>query len=90
MGLGNNDPDGNGAYSYIIGGDILKTYKNPKTCKFELEANGKVGPYTSTSNVPIEKINGNSESVWMNVGPSTPTVMELVLRDTIFPIATIP
>jgi len=63
---GNTDPTGNG-WNVVVGGDILRTYRNPNTCTLELEANGIVGPYTSTSNAPVFN-NGQ----WANTGPSTP------------------
>ncbi|HHH55281.1 MAG TPA: hypothetical protein ENK91_16600, partial [Bacteroidetes bacterium] len=67
-GIYNLAPDGSGDIrSYVVGGDILKTYKNPNTCEFELEANGVVGPYTSNSADPI--LNGGA---WANTGPSSP------------------
>jgi SdrD B-like domain len=36
-------------YSSILGGDILRAWKNPTTCSFELERDGTAGPLTSTA-----------------------------------------
>jgi len=66
-GLRNYNAYGNGEKSYIVAGDILKTYRDPNTCEVILEANGNVGPYTSASNNPIFT---NPE--WGCTGPSTP------------------
>ncbi|MEP7317360.1 MAG: SdrD B-like domain-containing protein [Panacibacter sp.] len=54
-GKSNYRPDGTSTtlYSTYIGGDILRTYKDPSTCTFSLEANGVAGAFTSTSNSSI-------------------------------------
>ncbi|MCY7350447.1 MAG: hypothetical protein LH606_07240, partial [Cytophagaceae bacterium] len=63
-GFENFDPDGKGPgangsgnYDKVTGGDILRTFKNPQTCTYQLEANGVAGPYTSTSLNPVT-VNG--------------------------------
>ena len=66
-GVENYPPSGTTFHSCIIGGDILRAYKNPTNCEFELEANGKVGPLTSSSQAPVLK-----DGVWSGSGPSSP------------------
>jgi len=70
-GLKNYDPYGNKhdghMISYVVGGDILKTYRDPSTCEYVLEANGSVGPYTSTAEAP--RLYNNEYTC---TGPSTP------------------
>jgi hypothetical protein len=58
-GVENDSPvDGDfGTYSSILGGDILRAWKNPATCGFELEKNGTAGPLTSTAPDQNEVIN---------------------------------
>lgn len=70
-GIKNADPHGNfgnqgSGYIYVVGGDILKTYLNPQTCKYSLESNGKVGPYTSTALDPQQY-----KGQWGGTGPSS-------------------
>ena len=54
-GKANYRPDGTSTtlYSTYIGGDILRTYKDPVTCTYSLEANGTAGPITSTADAAI-------------------------------------
>ncbi len=47
LGHRNTTPDGGGLVTGITGGELLRTYKDPVTGAFTLEANASVGPYTS-------------------------------------------
>lgn len=69
-GIANNLPDNSsreGEWTVVIAGDILRTYKNPTTCSFELEANGVAGPFVSTSLPPVL-----NNGVFSGTGPGTP------------------
>ena len=68
-GVNNYSPTATDAAGYVkvISGDILRTWKNPTTCQYELEANGAVGPFTSTAQAPLF-----NNGVWSGTGPGTP------------------
>jgi uncharacterized repeat protein (TIGR01451 family) len=67
-GTQNYEPVGTTTRSYVVGGDLLRTYRNPANgCAFELEADGVAGPYTSNAAMPA--MDG---SVQINTGPGSP------------------
>ncbi len=67
-GIQNWSADGNKTGdNYIIAGDILRAWKNPNSCGYELEANGVAGPITSAAQAPLD-----NNGVRSGTGPGTP------------------
>ncbi|MEZ4906446.1 MAG: SdrD B-like domain-containing protein [Saprospiraceae bacterium] len=54
----NYNPDNSTLMGTLVGGDILRAYKNPASCSYELESNGKEGP---SSPKPATPGAGNNE-----------------------------
>lgn len=57
-------------YSGLVGGDILRVYKNPTSCTYQLESNGQAGNLTSASRTYAQDI--ADYGVFLHPGPGTP------------------
>lgn len=57
-------------YSGLVGGDILRVYKNPSTCSYQLESNGLAGNLTSSSQTYTQDM--TDYGVFRHPGPGTP------------------
>ena len=79
LGYNNYSPTtGTDLYSAAVGGDILRVYKNPTTCSYQLEANGQAGNLISASRTAAQDVADYGE--FLHPGPGQPMAQGVLSR----------